>query len=57
MKELFLCYLEEEFFKDYHGDKEHFEDDFNNWLQNLDNSEIIEYGNRAINQYLEPINF
>jgi hypothetical protein len=33
--------LEAEFFKDYHGDKEHFDAAFDRWLSNLSESEIL----------------
>jgi hypothetical protein len=46
--ETFEAYLSEQFMKDYHGDKEHYENAFDNWLENLDNAKLIEHGNAAI---------
>ena len=48
MTEPFVDYLAEQFMKDYHGDKDHYEDAFEGWLENLDGNELIEYGNRAM---------
>lgn len=48
MNEPFIEYLQDQFMKDYHGDKDHVEDAFEGWLENLDNGELIEYGNEAI---------
>lgn len=50
MKEQFLDYLAQEFMKDYHGDKEHYDVAFDGWLSNLDGNDLIEYGNRAIEE-------
>lgn len=42
---IFERYLQEVFMSDYHGDKEHYEDAFDNWLSNLDVQEVIDYAN------------
>ena len=38
----FESYLEDKFMEDYHGDKEHFEDAFNGWLENFDLAIMME---------------
>ena len=48
MNQPFEDYLAAEFMKDYHGDKDHYEDAFESWLENLENGELIEYGNKAM---------
>lgn len=48
--EPFLNYLASKFLQDYHGDKEHYESAFDGWLENLDNGELIEYGNKSIRE-------
>ena len=49
----FTKYLEEQFFKDYHGDKEHFEAAFDNWLSNLDTGEVMAYAEHWGKQLLK----
>jgi hypothetical protein len=49
----FEDYLAVKFMEDYHGDKEHYESAFDGWLENLDGNELIEYGNKAIDQAVE----
>jgi hypothetical protein len=44
----FEDYLAERFMEEYHGDKDHYEDAFDGWLENLDNAQLIEYGNKAM---------
>lgn len=44
----FEDYLASKFMEDYHGDKDHYESAFENWLENLEVGELIEYGNKAM---------
>ncbi len=37
----FEKYLEEQFMLDYHGDKDHFEKAFDNWLSNLEREDYM----------------
>ena len=49
----FEGYLAEQFMKEYHGDKDHYENAFDGWLENLDNGQLIEFGNLAVQRALE----
>lgn len=44
----FESYLQDEFMKDYHGDKEHFEDSYEGWLENKDVAEIMELAEKML---------
>lgn len=44
----FEDYLATEFMKEYHGDKEYYEDAFDAWLENLEVGQLLEYGNLAM---------
>ena len=43
MNKTFEKYLEEQFMLDYHGDKDHFEKAFDNWLSNLEGEDYMIY--------------
>jgi len=44
----FEDYLREEHSKDYSGTDDYMQDDYEAWLTNLDNEELIEFGNKAM---------
>ncbi len=43
MKKIFIDYLQEIHAEDYHGTNDDMSDDFDRWLVELDNEEIIQY--------------
>jgi len=48
MSTKFEDYLREEHSKDYAGNDDDMGDDYEAWLTNLDNEELIEFGNKAM---------
>ena len=42
----FEDFMKDEFFRDYSGHKDTFEDDFNGWLENLDGEDYMRYGEK-----------
>ena len=48
----FENYLEDQFEKEYHGTDDDMFDKFNAWVERLDTSEVIEYGNKAVAELL-----
>lgn len=52
---IFENYLDTVFMADYHGDKEHFEDAFENWLESLDTQEFIDHADRCLGQHFLQI--
>ena len=42
-KTTFESYLQDWFMKDYNGDKDHFEGEYDKWLSELDTQEVMEY--------------
>jgi hypothetical protein len=50
MDQPFTDYLAVEFMRGYHGDKEHYENAFDGWLENLDIGQLIEYGDQAMRE-------
>ena len=46
----FEDYLKEIHAKQYRGTDDQMPDDFQNWMEDLDNAELIEYGNQAMEE-------
>ncbi len=51
----FEDFLREEHSKEYAGTDDEMQDDYEAWLTNLDNEELIDYGNKAIQEQEQKI--
>jgi len=54
---MFESYLEEKFLEQYTGTKDEASDAFGEWLAQLDNQELIDYGNNAMVELKEFYEF
>lgn len=52
----FIEYLEGKCLKTYIGTKDQFEDYFDDWLANLDNQDLIDYGEKLVKE-LQSVNY
>ena len=50
MKNNFEQYLGEQFLKEYHGDKDHYENAFESWLSKLEIDDWLNYGDNFKNE-------